>query len=255
MDAPFVERTAAEFAVAIAGELPTGSAWPRDPSSDLMRWVDGCAQIWGDVSERAVDLLVTETDPRFTAEMLPDWERAFGLPDPCTAEALTLVDRHKALLNKMTTTGGQSRAFFIATAAALGYTVTIREYSPFMCGVSRCGDTTPQVPLDPTDVYPRWMLGPPENRFYWTVYVQGMKTRWFRTGTGQCGVDPMVRIGLATDLECVLRRWKPAHTEVVFNYAGAGTADRTFTWFRVGAGHLGTDPLLAVTTRADIVDT
>ena len=37
---------------------------------------------------------------------------------------------------------------------------------------------------------------------------------WFRTGSGggQTGVDPHLRIGRADDLECLLERWKPAHT-------------------------------------------
>jgi uncharacterized protein YmfQ (DUF2313 family) len=59
-------------------------------------------------------------------------------------------------------------------------------------------------------------------RFYWTVDVGATRLTWFRVGTGgsQVGVDPHLRIALATDLECVLRRWKPAHTEVIFNYSG-----------------------------------
>ena len=251
----WVRRDAGAYAEAIAGELPTGAAWPRDPDGDLMRWVDGCAGVWGDVSGRAADLLVTETDPRFAFAMLPDWERAFGLPDPCVAEPLTLADRHKALLTRMTAQGGQSRAFFLAVAAALGYTVFIREYSPFMAGISRAGDTRPRAPQNLAENHPRWMVGAPEMRFYWTVYVLGARTRWFRAGSGQAGVDPMVRIGLATDLECVVRRWSPAHTQVIFNYGLTAPAYDTFTWFRAGTGRAGTDHLLEIVEHGGIVDT
>jgi len=66
--------------------------------------------------------------------------------------------------------------------------------------------------------YP-YVLGPPDNRYYWTVHVQNARLSWFRCGSGQCGVDPHLRIGLATDLECLLNRWKPAHTEIIFDYA------------------------------------
>jgi uncharacterized protein YmfQ (DUF2313 family) len=50
---------------------------------------------------------------------------------------------------------------------------------------------------------------------------------WFRVGGsgGQTGVDPHLRIALATDLECLLRRWKPAHSDVVFDYSGDGISD------------------------------
>ena len=251
MSEVWIQHTTADFAEVILEEMPTGPAWPRDADSSLRAWAEGCADVWGDVSGRAADLLVTESDPRATSEMLPDWERAFGLPDPCVAEPQTLTDRRRALVNKITTQGGQSRAFFVSVAAALGYTITITEYAPFTCGVSRCGDTRKAAPDDPTDTGYRWTLGPPEIRFWWRVHVLGAKLRWFRAGSGQCGVDPMVRIGIATDLECLLRRWKPAHTDIAFDYSGASASGATaYTWFRAGVSHAGVDPMLTITTTA-----
>jgi uncharacterized protein YmfQ (DUF2313 family) len=168
--------------------------------------------------------LERETDPRIALELLPEWERAFGLPDPCVAEPLSIADRQTALVARMTTEGGQSRDYFIGVAAALGYTITIREYAPFMVGVSPVGDTRPTGTLGEQF---RWEIGPPEMRFYWTVRVGAVRLTWFRDGDsgGQAGVDPHLRIALATDLECVLRRWKPAHTEIVFDYSGMATPD------------------------------
>jgi hypothetical protein len=90
--------------------------------------------------------------------------------------------------------------------------------------------------------YPNYGLGPPENRFYWTVYVNQISLTWFKVGGGggQCGVDPHLRIGIPTDLECILNRWKPAHTKILFNYSGLPV----LTWFRVGdgGGQCGVDP-------------
>ena len=37
------------------------------------------------------------------------------------------------------------------------------------------------------------------------------------------GHDPHLRIGLADDLECLLNRWKPAHTQIIFDYSGMET--------------------------------
>lgn len=213
----YVRRTGDDYGEAFAKLFPTGPAWPQDEQTVFQRVIRALAQIFGYVDERAGVLLQVESDPRSTFELLEEWERAFGLPDECVAEPLSIEDRRKALLNRMTSEGGQSRAFFISVAAALGYTITIREYSPFMAGISQAGDTreddVPGLPY-------RWEVGDPNMRFYWTVDVGATRLSWFRAGSGQAGIDPHLRIGLATDLECVFRRWKPAQTEVVFNYAG-----------------------------------
>lgn len=212
-----VRRSGDDYADALAALLPTGPAWPRQADSVLMRVVEGFAQIWGSpVDSRAADLLERETDPRFTLEMLSDWERNWGLPDPCFFyDGGDIAGRRKTLLRKMTIEGGQSRAFFINVAADLGYTIRIREYSPFMVGVSRCGGTLDEFGQ------PRWEIGKPEMRFYWTVSIADVALQWFRASEGQAAIDPHLRIGYPTDLECLLRRWKPAHTEIILDYSGA----------------------------------
>jgi uncharacterized protein YmfQ (DUF2313 family) len=147
--------------------------------------------------------------------LLPDWERAWGLPDLCLDEPLTIADRQNALVGKMTTIGAQSRAFFTAQALRVGYVVTIHEWSPFMCGISMCGDTRN---LD-NGVNYRWEIGGPTMRYYWAVRVGALRFSWFRASSGQAGIDPMLRIGIATDLECLLRRLAPAHTDLIFDYS------------------------------------
>ncbi len=71
MQPAIVQWGADDFAQAIADELPTGSAWPRDPDNDVMKWVSGNALIWGDVSARAAALLVVEADPAIHARAPP----------------------------------------------------------------------------------------------------------------------------------------------------------------------------------------
>jgi len=218
-----VRRGREEYKNAFAALLPTGIAWPRLATSILMTTVKALCGIWGQADGRAADLLEIESDPRKTVEILPEWERAWGLPDPCTAEPLTIGDRQTTLVTKMTLMGGQSRAWFIALAARLGYTITIHENAPFMAGVSRCGDTTFEN-TKRGDFSPRmrWEIMAPESRFYWTVFVGAVRLTWFRADAGQAGVDPMLRIALATDLECLFRRYKPAQTEIIFDYSGLG---------------------------------
>ncbi len=207
----YIRRSGDEYGDQFAALFPSGPAWPRDEGSLFQKIIRSLSMIWGDVDSRAGDLLERESDPRTTVELLDDWERAFGLPDPCLSEALTVADRQVALVNRMTIEGAQSRSFFIGLAERIGYQISIHEYSPFMCGISRCGVDS-------------WEIGSPEIRFYWRVLVSGARISWFRAGSGQSGVDPHVRTGIASDLECLLRRWKPAHTEIIFDYTGMASS-------------------------------
>jgi uncharacterized protein YmfQ (DUF2313 family) len=239
-----IRRSGDDYGEAFANLLPTGPAWPRERERLLMRVVSGLAQVWGFVDSRAADLLERESDPRQTVELLEDWERAWGLPDPCFSEPITIADRQRLLVQKMTMIGAQSRAFFIDVMHQVGHEITIKEWSPFMVGVSRVGDTRGEwgeifypegrqpISGDPlggtVDARPpvsgdsydyRWEIGAPEMRFDWSVRVAVAKLTWFRAASGQAGVDPHLRIGLADDLECLLNRWKPAQTQLVFDYS------------------------------------
>ncbi len=184
--------------------LPRGQAWNRESPSILSATLTVMALAFQRVADRAHDL-VEESDPRTTREMLEDWERNYGLPDACTGVATTLQERRQAVLQKKTSIGGQSKAYFIARAAALGYAdVTIREYRPFTCGRSRCGET---------------LGGPPTNRFIWTVHVPGPRVTRFKTGGSRCG-ESLGKVARAVDLECVLQKLSPAHTRLIFFYDG-----------------------------------
>jgi uncharacterized protein YmfQ (DUF2313 family) len=211
-----VRRNGDAYAGALLALLPKGQAWPKSDGTTLTLTIDGLAQYWGFVDSRAADLLERESDPRYTVELLPDWEAAWGLPDPCLSEPLTMGERRTMLLQRMTLLGSQSRPWFYEVAAQLGYTITIGEYAPFITGISRCGTTLDEIGK------PRWEIGQPENRFYWKVYVQNARLTWFRTGVGVCG-DHFLEIGLATDLECILGRWEPAHTKIIFDYSSLST--------------------------------
>jgi uncharacterized protein YmfQ (DUF2313 family) len=241
-----IRRTCEDYTSGFANLLPQGLAWPRWVDTVTMQVVHGLSCIWEFVDGRAADLLERESDPRFTVELLPDWERNWGLPDPCYTAPQTIADRQRALVQRMTLMGGQSRQWYINFAKFLGYSITISEYRTFVVGIDRCGDSrvygTTTVPsYHPNFVvgsepvtntlglfaqngqlseYPNYGLGPPENRYYWTVHVSGTKLSWFRCGSGQCGVDPHLRIGIPADLECILDRWKPAHTQIVFDLGG-----------------------------------
>jgi uncharacterized protein YmfQ (DUF2313 family) len=242
-----VRRSGSDYTQAFMSLQPQGQAWPTAPDSVLVQAITGLCDYWGYVDGNAADLFEIESDPRLTVQLLPDWERNWGLPDLCYSSPQTIGQRQTALVMRMTMQGAQSREFFISVAAMIGYTITITEYRTFVCGIDRCGDnrvygdgSNPmynewgQPILDPIgnpvaqgelSEWPCYGLGPDTNRFYWTVHVSGASLTWFRVTKGQCGVDPHLRIGTADDLECLLSRWKPAHTEIIFDYSGLGTPD------------------------------
>jgi uncharacterized protein YmfQ (DUF2313 family) len=212
-----LRRSGDDYAQAFLQLLPRGQAWPRDPGTTLVLTCTGLSEYWGSVDGRAADLLEIESDPRTTIELITDWERNWGLPDPCLKNPPAgLNERRLALVAKMTLLGAQSRAWFISVAAALGYTITITEYSPYMTGVSHCGDRSGIYnPDDPTRKF--WQLGAPEIRYYWTVHVNAAAFRKFFVASSQTGIDRLLAILGPEDLECILNRWKPAHTYIVYD--------------------------------------
>jgi uncharacterized protein YmfQ (DUF2313 family) len=219
-----VRRTGGDYAVSFLSLLPSGPAWPRgidcaSHDSVLFKVSRGLADYWGFVDGRAADLLEQESDPRATVELITDWERAWGLPDPCLKGYPTaLFERRALLVAKMTLLGAQSRAFFYWLAHSLGVDVTIFERAPYMCGISRCGDYSGVYnPGDPTHY--RWYLGPREIRFYWTIHLNARSFRYFHCNSSQTGIDRLLAIGIASDIECVFDKWKPAHTKIIYDYS------------------------------------
>jgi len=230
-----MRRSGEDYLYPFLSMLPQGQAWPKHtPDSTLYQVSKGLTEIWGFVDGRAADLLERESDPRQTLELLPDWERAWGLPDECIGQKQTIADRQRFLVLWMTYLGGQSRQFYTEALKLINYQIEVsefREWSPFMVGISNVGDTRnpddPMVDVDGNPYIFRWEIGRPEMRFYWSIKVGGVNINWFRCGWhgSECGVDPHCTIAAVTDLECLLYRWKPAHTEILFDYSGVGPPD------------------------------
>lgn len=180
--------------------LPPGRAFPRDPGTNLDSLLDAMARELARIDARA-DRLTVEARPDSTSELLVDWERVAGLPDNCAGILQsTLQGRRADLVTKLTSRGGQSRAYFIAVAAALGYTITITEFRPFRAGYSEAGDG-----ITNGDWVYTWRANGPETTI-----------NYFRAGLSRAG-EPLATWGNDT-LECRLRQIKPAHTILQFAY-------------------------------------
>lgn len=185
--------------------LPPGRAWPRTNDATLTKLLRAMAKELARVDQRVADL-IDESDPRTTREMLADWERVCGLPDTCSASvATTLQERRAAVEAKLTARGGQSKAYYTALAAKLGYAIEIDNFRPFICGISRCGQV---------------LNGGPRVRYQWRVRVLGPRYTAFRTGASQCG-DLLGKVTRADDLECKLQRLKPGYSRLIVSYEGA----------------------------------
>jgi len=189
-----------DYAQVLANLLPRGWAWPRDPATVLMRVFGGLAVEFSRVHGRDCDLLA-ESYPGTASETLSDWERVTGLPDPCLPfPPNSLQARRRAVLFKLAARGGASKAYFIWLASLLGFPITITEFHPFRTGQNRAGDR-----LYGQDWAHAWRVNAPEvNVFY------------FRTG--QSTASERLREWGNAVLECVLNRYKPAHTILMFGY-------------------------------------
>ena len=189
--------------------LPTGWAWKVWKGSVFAKLLDALAEEPARIEERGFDFL-QEMDPRTTFEMLDNWERLLGLPDECTPDGdPSLFERRVRILQKLTTGGGQSIAFFKLIAEQLGYDadiIDVQNFQDFRVGTARVGD--------------RLTNGTAANDGGWAytflVSAPAELTRRFRVGQSTVG-DRLVIIENET-LECVIRKFAPAHVTVLFAF-------------------------------------
>src|SRR5579871_876647 len=106
---------------------PPGRAFPRDRDSSFGRFCLGWGDEFGRADARGADL-IEEAFPDTTDELLPDWERVAGLPDPAIPAPVTLGDRRAALIHRLTANGDPSPQSFIDLVAALGFAATITTH-------------------------------------------------------------------------------------------------------------------------------
>lgn len=203
-----MSRSVANVHSELLSLLPPGWVWPRGNQSLLAAILLAFAEELAEIEATAAAMM-RETDPRAAVLCLVDFERVLG-PDPCLADVAgqPTEERQRIAHSRWTARGGASIAYFLKIAEALGYDdITITEFRPFKFGLSAFGAT--------------WALGPRRNRFYWRVNVPGPRLSRFRFGAARFGADSFLRIARAESLECRLRRLKPSHTQLIFNYTGA----------------------------------
>lgn len=203
--AAIIARSEADHAQALRQLLPRGAAWDFAPDGPFARLLEALAAEFARIDARVLQLL-DEADPRTALETLFDWERVAGLPDACTGAPDNVGERQVALFQKLTGLGGQSPADFIDLAARVGFEIDIVEHRALRTGF-RVGDPCNDI---------AWAHA-------WTVVVQPfdgagrpvLAIAHFKVGDP---VGTRVRGFGSLDLECVIRRAAPAHTNVIFAY-------------------------------------
>lgn len=193
--------SSADYLAQLKALLPRGLAWGSGASTYLSMLLGAFAQLFAMDDARAMDL-IEEADPRTTYALLPEFEQAFGLSafSVVDGSALSIEQRRSNLVAKYTGRGGQSRAYFIALAARLGFVVTIEEFSEFSV------DADVDAPIYGEEWNFAWQVNAP-----------------LSTST-EMTVDSDVDESITTDwlnylFEASFQEDKPAHTVLIFNYA------------------------------------
>ncbi|MGO4326654.1 YmfQ family protein [Cupriavidus sp. 2TAF22] len=194
-------RTDAEYAQQLSALLPPGPAWEVEQAAAIHALLAGLAPEFARVDARAGDM-IEEADPLTVRELVPDWERVMALPDPCMGATPSFEDRRKAVRARHVAVGGQSIPYFLSIAWGQGYLdATITEHRAPRFGRSRFG----------RDRFGTW-----GKQFFWTVNLGRRIEGGRRWGVTQWGE----RFGMNQNegIECLLKRYAPAHTIVLFNY-------------------------------------
>ncbi len=190
---------AADFEDAVARKLPPrGLAWTRQVGSVFQGFWRAIADALAAFHAREAQLTELEAFPPTSVELLPDWERVLGLPDPCLGVNPVIAARQAAVAAKLAATGGQSVPYFIALAATLGATISVTEYAPYRIGVDTCWS-----PMR----CPAWA-------YVWLVTLEGQAAFDFEIGSSGCW-EPFWTIANGP-VQCEIQRLAPAHTQVKF---------------------------------------
>ena len=177
--------------------LPHGRAWSRDDDTVLTQLLAAFATEFARVDARAMQL-VDEADPRTTFELLADWERVAGLPDSCVVVEQNVAQRRAALAARLTSIGGQSAAYLEALAALNGYSITISEHHLF----------------DVTDTVDGLVYSYPWQFVFDVTSALLSKFEFAVTDSVSDALSTWSNAGI----ECIINRYKPAHTLALFIY-------------------------------------
>lgn len=131
--------SAADYADAARASMPRGKVWPDDPDSVQGQILSALGPTFARADAAGMAILAGSLPGSNLSGFLPEWEATLNLPDPCAGMSPTFQQRFDQVRARFIAGGGQSRTRYIEIAAALGFTITLTNYSPFRAGQSAVG--------------------------------------------------------------------------------------------------------------------
>lgn len=195
-------RQSSDYTQQLQQLLPAGPAWDKDLYPLPHDVIQSFARALSSVDKRNNDLL-SEMFPATIRELLVDWERVMGLPDPCLGEAGSSSERIASVIRRFSEVGRQDAAYFVDIARRFGYPdAWVEEWRAPRFGRMRFGQAR---------------FGGWNNQFIWVMHMETRLPGSTRFGAARFGE----RFGSNPNdiVECVIRRYAPAHTQVYFDYS------------------------------------
>ncbi len=189
---------AEQYAELLGRLLPPGPIWTL-PSTQLADVLLGLGAELARIHNAGLGLL-DEADPRTATQTIGAWEATVGLPDPLYGTPSNLDERRALAHARLIAKGGQSAAYFVRVAAALGVTITIEHRFKVLRAGFRTGARCYNAPW----IF-AWIVNAP-------ILVGGVLRAGFRAGDRVQSVRQPA-------LEALLWRLSPAHTTIVFRYS------------------------------------
>lgn len=196
-------RTPAQILTELLALVPSGFAWTRDQDGKLAFFLSPTATEFARI-ESFAELMLVETDPGEANYLLTDYERVLG-PDPAGRDLLnpTVAERQAIALQRWTARGGASPGYFIALAASVGITVTIRNIQTTKCGAAVCGAAS--------------CIATPE-QFKWIVTAPLVDIDVPYCGAAVCGAAFCGGQIVQSPVEALFAVDTPAHTQPIYEY-------------------------------------
>jgi uncharacterized protein YmfQ (DUF2313 family) len=196
-------NSAADYADVLRKLLPRGRVWTREDEGTQAAVLDALAVTSESIDSEALTLIAAGF-PATGDQLLPEWDATLGLPDPCFGPFANDDENRQQVVAKLISTGGQSIPYFESLALSLGYEIVITEY-------------TAHTVISPVTMPIFGMDWP----FTWEVEIIGTPGVLWHTVDGPVE-EPLSFLGTTPTeqvLECLLRRYAPAHTVLIFQYS------------------------------------
>lgn len=182
---------------------PAGAAWGT-PDGQAMALDSVLARLTRVLIDPFVTLyrrafrLAGEATVDGVSDLLPEWERDYGLPGPCASDTQTTGERLSALAAKVMAAKVITPEDFVLLALQYGFEVAIEEPCIFEIGFSEVGG--------------EHECGSAGDEVYFIVRVRDLRIDYFTLGESELGHDPLFSPGNSALLICIIREVAPAWT-------------------------------------------